>query len=792
MCKQPVLAVAFSFLLAFIAPTAGAAEISFSTVVNFSAGPHSGAFSPGDAAIVTYELDPTVVDTNVASDAGIYPGATLSLTIEFPDLALLFDFVQGTVQTFDNTENPDDQVFIFGAVNQNNSMLGGESVLSTELDFIGTTSMLSSDALPSSILSDLTSINVHITTASGFTQVNFSTDISPTTGDTVCELTVGSEQVIVNFDLTSQDPMPPYTNIQFGAAFDSSDPVLGSDRILTFLYGGPNGTDLLQTRNDAETGFGFNAEGTVYGPLTTANPIFDPMLDGVFSIGFQMTVGTTSLQSVTVAGQDGVMVTPDITTVPCAPTTVTWKASGTLTTVDTSGGFITEFPAAMIGTPFDITFTFDPASELSSTTEGANGARFRYFDALTSVEVTVGGVMLERAQEGFTTIDIWDDFTFLFSADPPVDGFSLIWGLNSSQVEGSAALGLLLRGPEFLDVFTGPGLPNVPSPLLTLLSAHTFSFNDGSDIIVGDVDSMTVSTTTSSVPADDCTATAGGCNPTGGQEIVLPDNFVVPPGATITQTPVSFVDPRADANGRCDGQTPLMLFDGALIIPPHLCGSPEFEVLVTEANFEILEGTVESTMFPEVFVSNPLGCDRPIIGDPQLQDIVVWQADDSADVIEGRALELTFDCGSSRGRTRRLSFFVVGMHIDFGIDFDQDPQAVTQAFIDLTSAKIDSLMQAVENAKPALENKDKGKKKKKKKKKKDNDFDKLKKEARDIQKKFDKGQYDKASRKLESFLKRAERAEFDTDIGFNHQGNLISRASNIKFTIDEKIIPFAN
>jgi hypothetical protein len=297
-----------------------------------------------------------------------------------------------------------------------------------------------------------------------------------------------------------------------------------------------------------------------------------------------------------------------------------------------------------------------------------------------------------------------------------------------------------------------------------------------------------------SVPADDCTATAGGCNPTGGQEIVLPDNFVVPPGGVITQTPVSFVDPRADENGRCDGQNPLVLFDGDLTIPPEFCGSPEFEVLVTEANFEILEGTVESTMFPEVFVSNPLGCDRPIIGDPQLQDIVVWQPDNSADVIEGRALELTFDCGSSRGRTRRLSFFVVGMHIDFGIDFDQDPQAVTQAFIDLTSAKIDSLVQAVENAEKdkGKKKKKKEKKKKKKKKKKDDDFDKLRKEARDIQKKFEKGQYDKASRKLESFLKTAERAEFDTDIGFNHQGNLISRASNIKFTLDEKIIPFAN
>jgi len=452
-------------------------QVSFSTTVTNASGPFASTFTPGDVVIISYDLDTNVLDTNGAANAGIFPGATQSLTFEFPDLGLTIDFSQGNVQTFDNTANPDDQVFIFANVNQNGSMLGGESILQSEFDYIGTTSMLSSDALPTSILSDIIDIFSFFETSSGFTEVTFSPQITSTTSPTV--------------------------------------------------------------------------------------------------------------------------------------------------------------------------------------------------------------------------------------------------------------------------------------------------------------------------PGDDCTATAGGCNPTGGQEIILPANFVVPPGGTITQTPVSFVDPRADANGRCDGQTPLVLFDGDLIIPPQFCASSEFVVLVTEVNFEILEGTVESRMFPEVFVNNPLGCDRPIIGDPQLQDIVIWQPDDSAEVIEGRALEVTDGCGSSRGRTRRLSFFVVGMHIDFGLDFNSDPQDVTQAFIDFTSAKIDSLVQAVENAEPALENKDKGKKKKKKKKK-DNDFDKLKKEARDIQKKFDKGQYDKASRKLESFLKRAERAEFDTDIGFNHQGNLISRASNIKFTIDEKIIPFAN
>ena len=149
----------------------------FSTVVTSSFGPFAGSFSPGDVAIISYDLDADVLDSNGAADLGLYFNATLSLTFEFPDLGLLTDFAQGNVQTFDNTANPDHQVFIFGLVNQNSSMLGGESIELTELGFTGTTSMLSSDALPSSILSDLTNIVAFFETTSGFTQVNFSTEL---------------------------------------------------------------------------------------------------------------------------------------------------------------------------------------------------------------------------------------------------------------------------------------------------------------------------------------------------------------------------------------------------------------------------------------------------------------------------------------------------------------------------------------------------------------------------------------------------------------------------------------
>lgn len=169
---------------------------------------------------------------------------------------------------------------------------------------------------------------------------------------------------------------------------------------------------------------------------------------------------------------------------------VTWEATGRLTVVDTSGGSITEFPTAAVGTPFTLTFTFDSSAGLSSTTIGANGTRYRYIDAPLSVELSVGGTGLGRAQQGFASIDIWDDFTFAGSSDPASDGFSLIWGVESSQVGGFAQNGLVLRGPETLDIFTGPGLPTTPSPQLTALSLTVVQLIDETDLLVGNVESV--------------------------------------------------------------------------------------------------------------------------------------------------------------------------------------------------------------------------------------------------------------------------------------------------------------
>lgn len=113
-----------------------------------------------------------------------------------------------------------------------------------------------------------------------------------------------STETLFNFDLSEFSHGTPYTNIVFSAAFSSADPVTaGADTMLTKLYGGLNGTGLIQVRNDSAPGFAydtaFSSSGTVYGPLETSNPMYDPMLNGIFSIGLQMTSGSAELVSFT-------------------------------------------------------------------------------------------------------------------------------------------------------------------------------------------------------------------------------------------------------------------------------------------------------------------------------------------------------------------------------------------------------------------------------------------------------------------------------------------------------------
>src|SRR5438552_3172822 len=110
---------------------------------------------------------------------------------------------------------------------------------------------------------------------------------------------LSSQQTIFTFDLTSHIPAPPYDAITWGVTFSVGDPVSGTDVLLTNLYGAANGTQLLQNRNDTQL---ITAGGTMYGPLQTANPIFNPMLDGIFSVGLVMPSGTAVVTEFKVCG----------------------------------------------------------------------------------------------------------------------------------------------------------------------------------------------------------------------------------------------------------------------------------------------------------------------------------------------------------------------------------------------------------------------------------------------------------------------------------------------------------
>jgi hypothetical protein len=348
------------------------------------------------------------------------------------------------------------------------------------------------------------------------------------------------------------------------------------------------------------------------------------------------------------------------------------------------------------------------------------------------------------------------------ASDGSLLDFSTYLGGSGSE---NASNGITVLNPG--NVFVTGGTSSADYPLLNPLQG---GISGSSDAFITNI------STPITVPATDCTTTEGGCNPTGGQEIVLPDGFIVPANATITQTAVPQVDPRV-VNGRCDGVTPLSLFEGDLIIPGHLCGGADgFTVLVTETtNIDIRAGTVLSTGFPEVFSPAALDCERPIVTDRQLQDVMVWQTTDKGDLFEGRAIEVTHDCGSSRSRTRTLSFFVIGMFIDFGLGPNPLPDAETQAFVNLLLEKTDALIAGAEAAAAAL---------------KKGDANKLLVKARDIRSKLLVGDYLEALNKTNILLKFVDKAAFDTTLPFNHEGNLIMRAGNIKFILEVKVIPF--
>lgn len=185
---------------------------------------------------------------------------------------------------------------------------------------------------------------------------------------------------------------------------------------------------------------------------------------------------------------------------------VIWEAKGTLTTVQTSGGFISDFPDASIGSEFSLLIEFDastPVSSINSSTDFGGtvwiGNRYRYDAALISINLSIDGVPLTRAPDGFSLLDIWDNFGIVgvpqtgnecFDPGVACDGFVAAQGLTSAVNGGFAQVALGLRGPEFLDIYSGIGLPTEPSPALLSLSETFFQLIDQTDAIIGEVETL--------------------------------------------------------------------------------------------------------------------------------------------------------------------------------------------------------------------------------------------------------------------------------------------------------------
>ncbi len=295
------------------------------------------------------------------------------------------------------------------------------------------------------------------------------------------------------------------------------------------------------------------------------------------------------------------------------------------------------------------------------------------------------------------------------------------------------------------------------------------------------------------VDANDCQGQT--CNPSGAQEVLLPDSVVLQGNDTLNQlVKAIFIDPRVNAlTGLCDDRRSLDVFaeldpagnldpmggpslNGSLILPEFLCGSRNFAVIRSDASFQVLRDVIRSEQFPETVFPEFYDCDDPAgARDLQERGVFVWSPDETeVPTREGRALELTNDCGSSRGATRELSYFVLNLHIDCGIPFGSDDAAVLQCFIDLTNDKFASLDQSLKDAKKKLISPKYGK---------------IRSQFSSAWDGFQNGNYNKASQRLGRFIDRVAAGDFDSSDGFNYQGDLLMRAENIKFIIDEKINP---
>ena len=298
-----------------------------------------------------------------------------------------------------------------------------------------------------------------------------------------------------------------------------------------------------------------------------------------------------------------------------------------------------------------------------------------------------------------------------------------------------------------------------------------------------------------------CQGTA--CQTIQGHTLIFPQGSFEGDDA-IRFSAYEFTDPRVTSgvpSEKC-GVAPLTLFTDAndgkpeLRIPPYLCGSPKFVVIaVDSSDLDIFSGTVfvendTGTVLPDNLYKE---CNDPIPqdSDPQYQDVVVWQSTDPAGMLEdglgtglfdGAAGEFTNACGSSVARVRGASYYVVGMHIDFGSGYTWAGNSAGnhQKFIELTTYKLSVLLQSVADAKAAgaLKNGEIATK--------------MTAQLTNAVTKLNRGDPAGALVHVNKFLTFVDVGNYRTVAsGFNYNGDHLMRGTNIQFMLRVKVIPYA-
>ncbi len=297
----------------------------------------------------------------------------------------------------------------------------------------------------------------------------------------------------------------------------------------------------------------------------------------------------------------------------------------------------------------------------------------------------------------------------------------------------------------------------------------------------------------------DC-QTAAGCETTLGQLVEYPAGSV-PADAKIGVKTYEFTD---DMVNRC-GQTPLVLFaddgilDNEVTIPPYLCGSPKFLLVRVEATgVDLGDGTgllVNEVL--EALPSNlyecfgPKGVNPPVDLDPQHRDRVTYQTTNPAKMLEtelgatedpmydGSLSDVTFECGSSRGKIKSNSYFGVGLSINFGTGYDlaTNPEGNRDAFAQLTRYKLVVLKAAVLESKPAL-NRTFGQK---------FGFYVLKSLSKIAIRQHDHHRYNAARRTVRFIEFFAENLSYDDVPDENYRGEHLMRVSNIEFMYTDSV-----